>query len=162
MKKIIVMLSVLTIFITGCVAASPKITPLQRSKMRTKTIEAEYDIAFRSAMIILENQGYTVENTDYKTGLIKATAQRDATSSTDKWLLGKTGITTYEVSTTITKISKINTRVRINIRQETDISTSTGYGSNVSKSAQEIDDPTIYKSLFDDLRIEIERMKASR
>lgn len=162
MKKIILMLGVLAIFMTGCVAATPTVTPLQRSQMRTKTIEAEYDIAFRSAMITLENQGYTVENTDYKTGLIKATAQRDATSSTDKWLLGKTGITTYEISTTITEISKINTRVRINIRQKTDISTSTGYGSNTSKTAKEIDDPTIYKSLFDDLKTEIERMKASR
>ena len=162
MKKLIIMLSLITIFMTGCVAAKPKTTSLQRSQMRTKTIEASYDIAFRSLMITLENQGYTVDNTDYQTGLIKATAERDAVSSTERWLLGKSGVITYNVSATITKISKENTRVRINIREKSDISTSSQYGSNNSKSAHEIDDPTIYKSLFNDLRTETARMNAMR
>ncbi|WP_028856667.1 hypothetical protein [Psychrilyobacter atlanticus] len=156
MKKFILMLIGITIFMTGCSSNTPKVSSLQRSQMRTKTIKANYDIAFRSVMIVLENQGYTVENTDYKTGLIKATAVRDATSGAEKFWLDRSGVITYDISTTITEISKVNSRVRINIRENTDIV----QGAYGSKSAKDIDEPAVYASLFNELRTETERMKA--
>lgn len=161
MKKIIFLVLGIAIFMTGCTAA-PTTTPLERSQMRTKTIEADYDTTFRSLMTTLEDQGYTIENTDYKTGLIKASIEKSATDNWDKYLLGRTGIDTYEVSSTVTKINKNSTRVRINIREKTDISTSTQYGSNNTKTASEIDDPMIYQNLFNDLKTAIARTKAMK
>lgn len=159
MKKIIFLILGIAIFMTGCTAA-PTTTPLERSQMRTKTIEADYDTTFRSLMTTLEDQGYTIENTDMQTGLIKASIEKSATDNWDKYLLGRTGIDTYEVSSTVTKINKNSTRVRINIREKTDISTSTQYGSNNTRTASEIDDPMIYQNLFNNLKTAIARTKA--
>lgn len=161
MKKIIFLILGIAIFMTGCTAA-PTTTPLERSQMRTKTIEADYDTTFRSLMTTLEDQGYTIENTDMQTGLIKASIEKSATDNWDKYLLGRTGIDTYEVSSTVTKINKNSTRVRINIREKTDISTSTQYGSNNTRTASEIDDPMIYQNLFNNLKTAIERTKAMK
>lgn len=161
MKKIIFLILGIAIFMTGCTAA-PTTTSLERSQMRTKTIEADYDNTFRSLMTTLEDQGYTIENTDMQTGLIKASIEKSATDNWDKYLLGRTGIDTYEVSSTVTKINKNSTRVRVNIREKTDISTSTQYGSNNTKTASEIDDPMIYQNLFNDLKTAIARTKAMK
>ena len=162
MKKIFILLSFVLLFMVGCTSASPTISTLERSQMRTKTMDGNYDIAFRSLMTIMENQGYTIENTDYNTGLIRATATRDATSSAQKFWLGQTGVTTVAVSATVRKYTADRTKVRINVRQESDISTSGYYGSNTSKNANEIDDPETYKRFFDELRTEIARAKAMK
>ncbi|UUV19531.1 hypothetical protein NRK67_08905 [Fusobacteria bacterium ZRK30] len=45
--------------------------------MRTKTIKADYDIALPSVMIVLENQGYTVENTDIVQGAYGSKSAKD-------------------------------------------------------------------------------------
>jgi hypothetical protein len=160
MKKILFLILGIAIFMTGCTAA-PTVAPLERSQMRTATIDADYDTTFRSLMTTLEDQGYTIENTDMQSGLIKASVSKDATSGFQKFM-GSTGVDTYEVSSTVTKINATTTKVRINIREKTDISTATGYGSNESKTANEIDDPMVYKNLFDELKTDIARAKAMK
>jgi len=160
MKKIIFLILGIAIFMTGC-TSTPVISPLERSNMRTVTIDADYDTTFRSLMTTLEDQGYTIENTDMQSGLIKANIAKDATNGFEKFM-GSTGVDTYEASSTVTKINKTTTKVRINIREKTEISTSTGYGSNNSTTANEIDDPTVYENLFNELKTSVARTKAMK
>ena len=155
MKKISFMLLVILFIMTGCSSAPPKVTTLQRSQMRTQTLDAEYKVTFKSAMIVLENQGYTIENTDMESGLIKAIVAKDATTGFAK-AFGAYGVITYNVSCTVSKASEESTRIRFNIRKEEDRQ----QGMYSMKEAEEIDDPVIYNSLFNDLKLEIERMKA--
>ncbi len=155
MKKImlIMIVAIVTLF-TGC-ASAPKVNANQRSKMRTRTVEADYKTVFKSAMIVLENNGYTIDNTDMDSGLIKASISKDATSGFAK-AFGSYGIITYDVSSTVTSLNKENTRIRFNIRKEEDRQ----QGVYNMKDAEEIDDPAVYQTLFNDLRLEVERMKA--
>ena len=161
MKKIMFLILGIAIFMTGCTAATPTVSPLERSQMRTATIDASYDITFRALMTTLEDQGYTIDNTDMQSGLIKASIAKDATDNVQKFF-GTTGVDTYEVSSTVSKINKNTTKVRINIREKTDMTTSTTYGSNNSTTAKEIDDPAVYHDLFNNLKTEIARSKAMK
>lgn len=155
MKKLLLFLTTFTLLIfTGC-ASAPKITPAQRTQMRTKTFDADYEITFKSLMSTLESHGYTIDNTDMTSGLIKATSVKDSASSFQK-AFGQYGTSTFDISSTLTKASKDSTRVRINIRQKDEGS----YGYQRMSSAADIDTPEIYQALFNDLRTEIERMKA--
>ena len=158
MKKIIFLILGIAVFMTGC-SSAPVISPLERSHMRTATIDADYDTTFRSLMTTLEDQGYTIENTDMQSGLIKASVAKDATDGFQKFM-GSTGVDTYEASATVSKLNKNSSRVRINIRERTEISTSTGYGSNNSRTANEIDDPMVYKNLFNELKTSVARANA--
>lgn len=139
---------------TGC-SSTPKITPVQRTQMRTKTFDADYETTFKALMSILESHGYTIDNTDMTSGLIKATSVKDSASSLQK-AFGQYGTSTFDISSTLTIASRDSTRVRINIRQKNEGS----YGYQRTSSASDIDTPEIYQSLFNDLRIEIERSKA--
>ncbi len=158
MKKALLLMVGVLIFMTGC-TSTPTITPLQRSQMRTRTIEADYDTTFRSLMTSLEDQGYTIENTDMQSGVIRASVEKDAVSGWQK-VLGTTGIDTYSVSATVSKISAENTRVRINIREKREISSTGQYGTTNDRSANEIDDPMIYQNIFNELKTAIARRKA--
>lgn len=156
MKKLMLALTLVGLMIlTGCTSA-PKVNTNQRSQMRTKTIEVDYETSYRSLMIVLENEGYTIENTDMQSGLIKASAAEDAFSAAQTFWLGATGTKTSSVSATVSKITKESTRIRINIR----VVSETNQGVYKSTGADEIDDPLVYENLFNKLRLEIERMKA--
>lgn len=158
MKKIFLVLSLaLTFLITGC-SSVQTVTPLERSQMRTATLEGNYRTTFKSVMTTLENEGYTIENTDMDSGLIKASIMKNAVGKWDTILLGTTGVSKKSLSSTVTKINNTTTRVRINIREETETHQGVYDYSNVN----EINDPLAYKELFNKLRVEIARCKAMR
>lgn len=158
MKKIILTIFIgLTFLITGCTAVET-ITPLERAQMRTVTVDSEYRMTFKALMTTLENEGYTIENTDMDSGLIKASIMKNAVGKWDTILLGTTGVKKKSLSSTLTKINKMSTRVRINIREETE----THQGAYDYSDVNEINDPFVYKDLFNKLRVEIERYKAMR
>lgn len=157
MKKVLlILIVVVAIGITGCTSA-PMINPSERTQMRTRTMDTDYDTAYRATLTTLENAGYTIDNTDMQSGLIKATTVTDAATPVER-LFGTSGIDTSSVSCTISKASKDSTRVRINIREMSETSIEGQPG--VNKSAAEVDDPAVYQKLFNELRVEIERLKA--
>ncbi|MDP0506835.1 MAG: hypothetical protein Q7K47_06315 [Fusobacterium sp. JB019] len=158
MKKIFLSaILALTFLMTGCTAVD-KVTPLERAQMRTATMDSEYRMTFKALMTTLENEGYTIENTDMDSGLIKASIMKNAVGKWDTILLGTTGINKKSLSSTVTKINSESTRVRINIREETE----THQGAYDYSNVNEINDPFVYKDLFNKLRVEIARYKAMR
>ena len=153
MKKIFLsMILTLTFLMVGCTAVET-ITPLERAQMRTATMDSEYKMTFKALMTTLENEGYTIENTDMNSGLIKASIMKNAVGKWDTILLGTTGVSKKSLSSTVTKINDSATRVRINIRQETE----THQGAYDYSDVQEINDPFVYRELFNKLRVEIAR-----
>ncbi|MDP0488965.1 MAG: hypothetical protein Q7K48_00095 [Fusobacterium sp. JB021] len=157
MKKILLSaILALTFLMVGCTSVET-VTPLERAQMRTATMDSEYRMTFKALMTTLENEGYTIENTDMDSGLIKASIMKNAV---DKWdrLVGVTGVKKSALSSTLTKINSESTRVRINIREETE----THQGAYDYSDVKEINDPFVYRGLFNKLRVEIARYKAMR
>lgn len=156
MKKFFAMVTgLLLILLTGC-TSTPQLNTNQRTQMRTRTFEANYETTYRSLMAVLENQGYTIDNTDMNSGLIKAMTTKDTHSLMATVWSGQTGVATFSISASVSKISNENTRVRINAREDKTVR----QGIYTRDSAKEIDDAGIYDELFGELRLEIERYKA--
>ena len=148
MKKLLLILSlILSLVMTGCTGS--QVNTSQRTQMRTKTFEADYNLAFKSVMRVLEVQGYTVENTDISTGLIKADKLK-----TGFWM---NSTTKNEVNSNITKLNNEITEIRLNLRELVEYRGA--YGSK-SEKAKIIDNPETYNILFNEIRLEIERLKA--
>lgn len=157
MKKIFTILTgFMLLTFTGCTSSAPTISINQRNEMRTKIIETDYNTTYKALMTTLENQGYTIDNTDMNTGLITASASRDTHSLWETALTGQTGVATFKISCNLTKLNIHNTRVRINVREES----TTRQGLYTRDSAKEIDNVEIYNSLFNELRLEVARFKA--
>ncbi|MGL4998909.1 MAG: hypothetical protein ACRC5T_08090 [Cetobacterium sp.] len=156
MKKLFsILVGLLLILLTGC-SSAPQLNSNQRTQMRTRTYEANYETTYRSLMITLENQGYTIDNTDMNSGLIKAITSKDTHSLFGTILTGQTGVAKFSISASVSKISDENTRVRINAREDKTVR----QGLYTRDSANEIDDELVYNQLFGDLRLEIEKFKA--
>lgn len=149
MKKIILSLCLLLLFIS-C-NNIPAANANQRAAMRTKTFDTNYETAYRASVTTLENAGYTIDNTDMETGLIKATVVRGNSGgpsfSIDFLGMGKAasgGSNQFIVSVTVSPVTKSQTQVRINARS----------------ASNQVDDPEDYQSLFNQLRLEISRREA--
>lgn len=161
MKKIILMSIMLILIAVGC-TSTKDLAPAEKTQMRTKSYESDYETAFRATMAVLENQGYTIDNTDMASGLIRANIAKDEYSKGNKiasaLLLGinKSGIKTYDLSSTVTKVSGATTKVRINISQKTERKANL----SSSSSSEEINDPAIYNTLLNEIQLEISRMQA--
>lgn len=157
MKKFFtILMGLILLTFTGCTSSTPTVSINQRNEMRTKIIEADYNTTYKALMTTLENQGYTIDNTDMNTGLITASASRDTHSLWATALTGQTGVATFKISCNLTKLNAQNTRVRINAREES----TTRQGLYTRDSAKEIDNVEIYNSLFNELRLEVARFKA--
>lgn len=156
MKKILLLMTIVLGFIfTSCTSTTERVTPLERAQMRTATIEGNYKITFKAMMTTLENEGYTIENTDMDSGLIVSTIVENPYTEFDR-LWGTTGTITSTASATISKINNTSTRVRINLRKEKE----THRGAYVEKDASEVNDPLVYKEFFTKLNVEIARARA--
>lgn len=172
MKKVLLLsLLGLTFLLSGCTVIQP-ITPLERAQMRTETFNSDYKTTYKALMVTLENDGYAIENTDMNSGLIKATKKRNDYNFYDSPPLiaskkekndiyrtqryGVTGVKEKLLSSTVTKINDKMTMVRVNIREET----KNYVNVNVYGGVREINDPVVYRNIFNRLRVEIERYKA--
>ena len=85
MKKLVLLLST-AVLLTGCVTLPPKAFLVSPEQMARRQIETRrYDGAKEEDIIVassnvLQDLGYTIENSETKLGVITASKQRDATN----------------------------------------------------------------------------------
>ena len=143
----------------GC-ATTPKISPMQRRQITTKTFESSYENVYRATLTVLQDQGYIIKNTDMKSGLIRASVSREASFgrqvlevmffSTTKYVKD----TLIELSCMVNELNDDTSEVRINIQEVV-------YQADGTKRfIKQIYDPKIFKTLFDQIRVEIKRREA--
>lgn len=163
MKKILlgVLLGVLFL-LGGCTSTQPKLSQMQIREITTKELEGDYKTVFKATMTILQDQNYIIDNADIDTGLISCEKAVEKETTTGDVLMilfvdARHGASSkVNVSATFTEISKKVTRVRLNI-QETVI-TKSSFGNN--ENSVFITDKGIYDSLFNQIMVETERLKA--
>lgn len=163
MKKILLIFTTLFLFtFLGCTPAQPPISQEQLREITTKEIEGNYKTVFKATMAVLEDQNFLIKNAGFDTGLISCekSAKKNATAGdifTSIFIDSnyKTSANVI-VSANITEINENKTRVRLSI-QETTVTSRT---SGKDEDAIFVTDRAIYDSLFNHLKIEVEKMKA--
>lgn len=163
MKKILVgLLLGMIVFLGGCTSSQPKLSQMQIREITTKELEGDYKTVFKATMTILQDQNYIIKNADIETGLISCEKAVEKETTTGDVLMilfvdARYGVNSkVNVSATLTNLNKNVTRVRLNI-QETVIEKSS-FG-NDEKSIF-VTDKVIYDSLFNQITVETERLKA--
>ncbi len=163
MKKILAgLLLGMIVFLGGCTSSQPKLSQMQIREITTKELEGDYKTVFKATMTILQDQNYIIKNADIETGLISCEKAVEKETTTGDVLMilfvdARYGVNSkVNVSATLTNLNKNVTRVRLNI-QETVIEKSS-FG-NDEKSIF-VTDKVIYDSLFNQITVETERLKA--
>ena len=149
----------LVILAGGC-ATTPKMSPMQLRQITTRTIQGGYENVFKATMTVLQDNFYIIKQTDMEAGLIVAEVNREA-SGWSQFLqaLGSEGEisnkgTVVEASAVVGKLSETTSEVRITIQEKT--YSSTGKTTRV----KQLKDSEVYRSLFNDITIEVKRREA--
>ncbi len=166
MYRIEITITIIVLFaivLVGC-AVGPKLSPMQMREITTQLINGAYEDTYRSALTVLQDQGYIIKNTDMESGLIMAQVDR-ATSGgsqfTQALFLGYVADkgTDVEVSCVVNKISNTNTEIRINI-QETNYGQSSWLSGTSKQKVKQIYEPELYRNLFNAVELEVKRRQA--
>lgn len=164
MKKwILGFLVALCVFMLGCSSTTPQLSQMQIREITTKEIEADFKTTFKATMSVLQDQDYIIENTDFDSGLIVAEKEANKETTAGDVLMvlfvdmrhrrsGK-----VRVSATVTEVTKETTKLRINIQEK---SITKGTFNSGSEDIINIQDKKIYDTLFNQISIEVERIKA--
>jgi len=159
----IILLVLFAIIFVGC-AAGPKLSPIQIRQITTKLINGAYEETYRSALTVLQDQGYILKNTDMESGLIIAQVDR-ATSGGSQFVqalfsryVSDIG-TNIEVSCVVNKLSNTHTEIRINI-QETKYGQSSICSGTSKQKVKQIYDSELYRNLFFEMELEVKRRQA--
>lgn len=138
---------------------STKISPQQRRAMQIKTFrDTSYNNVFRAFKTILQDNGYIIQNQDYKGGLITAEAQKTnsaaiffASISSDPRdrAIGRS----FQVTVNLEKIAKkiVETRLILQEKKQYQLGGTTG---------SEIVNPKLYKTIYQKVSVEIKRRQA--
>ena len=159
MRKII-FYSLFIIVLTSC-TTTKQLTPVEMKAISTKQFEANFDVVFRSAVSLLQSEGFLVDHTDRETGLINANKR------IEKKTFGYSeNASTSKIGFYIDPVNDELTEVKLTIYEGSSSKTAgwaSSYGQQQTKNKESIvQDATIYQTWFDNLRVEIERRKATR
>ena len=160
---LIITLTIITILFIGCVA-QPQLSPAQKRQITSKLYEADYELTFRAILTVIQDQGYIIKNTDMNTGLINATIDRESEMGAQvaqALILGYVADkgSNMEATFMVNKINDARSEVRVNL-QEAKYGQANKFSSSSQQSVKQILDPGIYEALFNEIEVEINRVKA--
>ncbi len=147
MKNIIILLACISLTACGSThkVNQPTLSGLALQQLQTREYEANYEIAFKSVMSVLQDAGYILENADMNTGFITGKAPSNSKTTYNIWTgIGKKNVTT-KVSSTIDKIGDTYTKVRLNfvaIDEDSNL-----YGD--SRVDTPLEDNEVYNNVFE-------------
>ncbi len=160
MKKIALSLLVI-LSITSCTSMK-QLTPSEVRAMTTKQYESSYDVVFRSCMSLLQAEGFVVESTNKEIGLINGNKRIDNKNADFQRLMWGSAkdASTAKISIMVEEVNKELSEVKLTIYEGT-IQSVNSMGAKSTKESM-VTDAEIYTSWFNNLRVEIERRKATR
>ena len=150
--------------ITGCATTGPKLSQMQVRELTTRAIAGSYDNVFRSTLTVLQDNGYVVKNTDMGSGLIVATIDKEASGGSQFAQAVFLGYVSekgkvFEASCMVSEMNKELCELRIMI-QETQYGQSSAWSGTSKQGGKQIYTPEVYKSLFDNIFLEVKRREA--
>ncbi len=153
----------ISLFLSACGLWGPKLSVQQKRSMQNRTFEdVSYNNVFRAFKSALLDGGYVIINQDMRGGLIVAEAQKGEVTSGFLSMLPSIFTVTSDsdntgkkfiASVNLEKINKKTVETRLVLR----VSTQHKKGGTTGK---EILEPKVYKSIYDQVAVEIKRRQA--
>ena len=158
--KNLIFCSLVFLFIISC-STTKQLTPTEMKAISTKQFDANYDVVFRSAVSLLQSEGFLVEHTDIETGLINASKRIE-----NKKFGYQEAASTSKVAFYIDKINNNVTEVKLTIYEGSQMKWNnynmyTGVNQQTKNKESIVQDAAIYQTWLYNLRTEIERRKAT-
>jgi hypothetical protein len=154
------------IFILLCSCAPTRqLTPAQIRSMTTTQYDADYETTYRSAISLLQSEGFLIEASNRKDGLINASKRIDNKNAAAQrfWYGASKDASLATVVFYIEELYWDLTEVKLTIYAGS-ISSSLSYWGSKSTDTKSsmVQNPKIYDNWFYNLEVEIERRKALR
>ena len=131
----------LTIISAGC--ATTQLSALQRRTLESKDLEGKYDDAFKATMQVLQDEGYIINNADYKSGVIHG----ETAIKRDFWGVMKNS----EVTATLEQFGENTVKERISFVKK--VKSSSEYGTQ--ENSTRVEDPELFQRIYDNIQKEM-------
>jgi hypothetical protein len=131
----------LIIMSAGC--ATTQLTALQRRTLESRDLEGKYDDAFRATVQVLQDEGYIIENADFKSGVI----QGETGVKQDFWGVMRNS----EVTATLEQFGENTVKERISLVNKNKASSQYGTHENSAR----IEDPEFFQRIYDNIQKEM-------
>jgi hypothetical protein len=141
----------ITLLIISCAPPKKMLTPQEIKSMTTKQFETNKELVFKSAISLIQSEGYLVDDANKDTGLITAYKRIEVSKKISR--RSKTTFYIEEFNPTLTE-------VKITFYEGTIIIKNDGYSKRAEEKESMLEDATIYNNWFNNLRAEIERRRA--
>lgn len=167
-KKGLFFIFILSLFFVSCVGApstSTNLSTMQVREMTTKEMHGSYKDVFKAVMTVLQDNDYILKSSDLGTGLVVAEKDIDPKMNAGDVMMKVFVDFTHRrniqvrVSVTISEVSRGVSKVRLNIQEK---NKGSGVFSSSSERNVNIQHKEVYLNLFNQIRTELERIKASR
>jgi len=131
----------LLIMSAGC--ATTQLTALQRRALESRDLKGKYDDAFKATVQVLQDEGYIINNADFKSGVIQ----------------GETGIKqgfwgvmrNSEVTATLEQFGDNTVKERISFINK--VKSSSQYGTQ--ENSTRLEDPELFQRIYDGIQKEM-------
>jgi len=131
----------LTIISAGC--ATTQLSALQRRTLESRDLEGKYDDAFKATMQVLQDEGYIINNADYKSGVI----QGETAIKQDFWGVMRNS----EVTATLEQFGENTVKERISFVKK--VKSSSQYGTQ--EDSTRVEDPELFQRIYDNIQKEM-------
>lgn len=131
----------LTIMSMGC--ATTQLTALQRRTLETKDLEGKYEDAFKATVQVLQDEGYIINNADFKSGVI----QGETGIKQDFWGIMRNS----EVTATLEKFGENTVKERISFVNKKKSSSQYGTQENSTR----VEDPDLFQRIYNNIQKEM-------
>jgi hypothetical protein len=134
---------------------------MQIREITTKLYDADFENTYRATITVLQDQNYTIKMTDMNSGLINATVDRKSSGGSQvlsALFLGYVANkgSQFELSCMVNKISDSSTEIRLNLH-EAQYGQASKFSGTSQQDSKQIYDPKVFKELFDQIGVEIQR-----
>jgi len=125
----------------GC--ATTQLTALQRRTLETKDLEGKYEDAFKATVQVLQDEGYIINNADFKSGVI----QGETGIKQDFWGIMRNS----EVTATLEKFGENTVKERISFVNKKKSSSQYGTQENSTR----VEDPDLFQRIYNNIQKEM-------
>jgi len=131
----------LTIMSMGC--ATTQLTALQRRTLESKDLEGKYEDAFKATVQVLQDEGYIINNADFKSGVI----QGETGIKQNFWGVMRNS----EVTATLEQFGENTVKERISFVNKA--KSSSQYGTH--ENSTRVEDPDLFQRIYDNIQKEM-------
>ena len=133
----------LLLLTVGC--ASNEFTSLQIREMQSKDLEGTFDQAYKANLQVLQDYGYVIKNSDYKSGII----QGETGFKKDKDYFWNALTVNSEVTATLEQFGPNTVKERLSLVKNY----TRYYGGH--ENSETLVDPHLYQKIYDDIQKEM-------